>query len=448
MHKNFKLKDMTEDEIAEYKKEQEERKKRNRLINMKKKQVLKDKREKRKERIKNGLEQPRGYFIDLDSSSANNESGDVFIDEKFKKETLSYYAKCIKTGNNKIIKLKFFGHDFNKNELKPYDLEIARLHFLADKENWKYLIDINRSHLRQIFGEDYNNYGISNKQNIKDLFPTVGLRSFENYIFIHSDAYLQAIKNAPKIPIQDWSIVYKNPGVICENRKVLFNIDGEILLGEFIREKTINGNYLKPDANSSIGFFVYYKGLPSGKFNVERWDYEPGCFHKNKFDSDGKFKVNGARAKNVAFSHRHVYTLGQRLIFGKNFSADVYPTPINYGNTGEERHYEKFQDIVEDFLNEFSLQKGSFLTPSEKINGKLKKIGLKYCPCYSVKEQKIIENPVFDENLKQNKFHLSSEKHLNRDFSLSSQNVLNANASNYSNLLSSGSVEEENELCR
>ena len=267
-------------------------------------------------------------------------------------------------------------------------------------------------------------------------------------IFIHSDAYLQAIKNAPKIPIQDWSIVYKNPGVICENRKVLFNIDGEILLGEFIREKTINGNYLKPDANSSIGFFVYYKGLPSGKFNVERWDYEPGCFHKNKFDSDGKFKVNGARAKNVAFSHRHVYTLGQRLIFGKNFSADVYPTPINYGNTGEERHYEKFQDIVEDFLNEFSLQKGSFLTPSEKINGKLKKIGLKYCPCYSVKEQKIIENPVFDENLKQNKFHLSSEKHLNRDFSLSSQNVLNANASNYSNLLSSGSVEEENELCR
>ncbi len=315
-----------------------------------------------------------------------------FNHEELSSYILNLYEDNIRKGKDRFVKMCFLGKQYSTNLEIQYALQIAILNWLANKDNQKHLKKIVANRMKELYGDNaLSNFGISKRLSIQNLFDTTKLRNFEKHFLCYSDNYLNAIKNSPKIPIQDWQVVLSSRDRVCKSKKVLFNINGEILLGEFIQETTKEESVVK-NANSSIGFFVYYRGIKDAKFVVERWDYEPLSIHKNKFDENGVLAIQGSTVKNTKHSHRHIYTLNQRLIFGKNFSADICPTPINEGNDGEELRYESFDKMKQSFYSYYNLEREIPFNYLEMAQGKLLDLGLKYCPRYDSIDEKIVRN--------------------------------------------------------
>ncbi len=330
-------------------------------------------------------------------------------DESFISKVLNLYKSGISTNRHRIIRLNFFGMESDKQRVfNDYSFDIAAMNWLCNPDNEYYLISENVDFLEKKFGKDaIYNYAVSPKMKLKDMPASVPSRAFEKYIFMHDDEFLDAMVNCPKLPIETWHIIDRKGTSTKFARKVLMNIDGQIMLGEMIKYQTRQASHVCVDerSGSSMALNVYYRGLADGKFNVERWDYIPLSLHKNKLDEKGRFCVFGNVPKNTTYSHRHVFDFRQRLIFGKNNSADVRPLPINENTLEEEKKYENFDDFCQDFeqrihfidakINQFELEHYG-----------LKFVGEKYCPLYDSKEKKVVR---VTENFKDIAFIMQDE---------------------------------------
>ena len=320
----------------------------------------------------------------------------VNIDEEFVEKVLDAYELGITTSKNRIISLKFFGENRESANIpKDYAWEISALKWLTDKKNEKTLINKNKKFLESKFGQDaLTNYAVPNRMKFDDAPKPIPSRTFEKYVFMHDDNFFDAMVNAPKLPIEGWNKIESKGGNNKYARRVVMNIDGQVLLGEIIKFETKQPSIVCPDerSGSSTSFNVYYRGKQEGKFNIERWDYLPLAIHKNKLDEKGDFSIFGNVPKNTIYGHRHMFTFRQRLIFGKNNSADVRPLPISENLNEEEKVYGSFDKFFEAFENRVNFVESKINHYELEHNG-LKSFAEKYCPVYSSEEKRIISIP-------------------------------------------------------
>ena len=227
----------------------------------------------------------------------------VNMDEEFVKKVLNAYELGITTSKNRIISLKFFGENRESANIpKDYAWEISALKWLTDKKNEKTLINKNKKFLESKFGQDaLTNYAVPNRMKFDDAPKPIPSRTFEKYVFMHDDNFFDAMVNAPKLPIEGWNKIESKGGNNKYARRVVMNIDGQVLLGEIIKFETKQPSIVCPDerSGSSTSFNVYYRGKQDGKFNIERWDYLPLAIHKNKLDEKGDFSIFGNVPKNT-----------------------------------------------------------------------------------------------------------------------------------------------------
>ena len=320
----------------------------------------------------------------------------VNMDEEFVEKVLDAYELGITTSKNRIISLKFFGENRESANIpKDYAWEISALKWLTDKKNEKILINKNKKFLESKFGQDaLTNYAVPNRMKFDDAPKPIPSRTFEKYVFMHDDNFFDAMVNAPKLPIEGWNKIESKGGNNKYARRVVMNIDGQVLLGEIIKFETKQPSIVCPDerSGSSTSFNVYYRGKQEGKFNIERWDYLPLAIHKNKLDEKGDFSIFGNVPKNTIYGHRHMFTFRQRLIFGKNNSADVRPLPISENLNEEEKVYGSFDKFFEAFENRVNFVESKINHYELEHNG-LKSFAEKYCPVYSSEEKRIISIP-------------------------------------------------------
>lgn len=330
---------------------------------------------------------------DLTPTELRERLGPKLLSELIKKhqrQGIEYSVKYIRYLFNphEKEKLHFFGQNPSEANIARYQANIDAQQFYCDKNNAPFLIAMGSSVLKEKFGENYEYYGIPRSYKSRDIPQGKPGRNQEKYVFLHDDDFLEALRKAPKIPFGDWESAGNNKNSdasAIKSRKYIFNVNGQILIGEVIVEKTRMGHII-PNARSDIKFSVYYRGQEDGKFTVERWDYEPAAQHLNKCDSQGNYFINGVKCPKTQFSHRHVYTLQQRLAFTQNFSADIYPTPINENRSAseEELHYESFDAMYDSFMEELCIEDKLQLSYS-RINGmyKPREFGELYCPEYT-----------------------------------------------------------------
>lgn len=334
-------------------------------------------------------------------------------DESFISKVLTLYRSGISTNRHRIIKLNFFGMESDKQRVfNDYSFDIAAMNWLCDPDNEYYLISENVDFLEKKFGKDaLFNYAVPSKMRFNDMPASVPSRSFEKYIFMHDDEFLDAMINCPKLPIEAWHIIDRKGRNSKFARKVLMNIDGQIILGEMVKYKTKQSSQVCVDENSgsSTALNVYYRGLADGKFNVERWDYMPLSLHKNKLDEKGRFSIFGNVPKNTTYSHRHIFDFRQRLIFGKNNSADIRPLPINENVLEEEKKYDSFDDFCQAFEQRIHFIDAK-ISQFELEHYGLKFVGEKYCPLYDSKEKKVVR---VTENFKDVAFILQDDNNEN-----------------------------------
>lgn len=320
----------------------------------------------------------------------------VNMDEKFVEKVLDAYELGITTSKNRIISLKFFEENRESANIpKNYAWEISALKWLTDKKNEKTLINKNKKFLESKFGQDaLTNYSVPHKMRINDAPKPIPSRTFEKYVFMHDDNFFDAMVNAPKLPIEGWNKIESKGGNNKYARRVVMNIDGQVLLGEIIKFETKQPSIVCPDerSGSSTSFNVYYRGKQDGKFNIERWDYLPLAIHKNKLDEKGDFSIFGNVPKNTIYGHRHMFTFRQRLIFGKNNSADVRPLPISENLNEEEKVYGSFDKFFEAFENRINFVE-SKINHYELEHEGLQYFAEKYCPVYSSEEKRIVSIP-------------------------------------------------------
>ncbi len=297
---------------------------------------------------------------------------------------LADYARAITSRNKRPFTLKAFAKGYDEERLKEYEYELKKARYLSNPKNRSKLLEICNQNLTNIYGPDaVTNYGIPGSFRQADIPQDKPSREPETHVFTYSDEMREAFIRARKLPIGDWERDNKTKGVQIKTRKYLFNVDGQILLGEITIETT-KDNYIEKNARSGVKFSIYYRGQEDAKFIVCRWDYEPLSLHINKFDREGYFQIDGVRLKNVMHSHVHKYTLHDRLVLTQNQSPDIGPTPLNeHTKEGEsEKRYGSFGAMVTDFESTFNL--GAIPLPEREIQKTpLRKLGRKYCPEYS-----------------------------------------------------------------
>ncbi len=317
-------------------------------------------------------------------------------DEEFVDKVLDAYDLGVTSKKHRIISLKFYGDNKNSAEIpKIYAWEITALRWLSDKKNEKVLVKKNIDYLESMFGKDaMTNYAVPAKMKLESAPKPVSSRAFEKFIFMHDDNYLDALLNAPKLPIEGWNKIENKGGNNKYAKRVIMNVDGQVILGEIIKFETRQPTVVCPDerSGSSTAFNVYYRGLQDGKFNTERWDYVPLSTHKNKLDENGNFSIFGTIPKNTQFSHRHMFTFRQRLIFGKNNSADIRPLPMNENLNEDEKKYKNFDEFFDAFENRINFVDAR-INHYELEHEGLKYFGEKYCPVYSSEEKRIVRIP-------------------------------------------------------
>lgn len=330
------------------------------------------------------------YFYDKQKEQQSDP-----YDPSLVKTIKTLYQETVTTSRKKVLKLKIFGDNKNTANIpNKYAFDISVYQWLASPVNKGYLLSENEKFLTEQFGENaLTDYSVPSKMRVATAPKSIPSREFEHYIFIHDDNFYEAMVNAPKIPVEDWKRVENKHGGNRYARRVIMNIDGKILLGEMIKFETNQPTFICPDkkSGSSLAFNVFFRGIQDAKFNVERWDYKPFSIHRNKLDAKGRFSVYGNIPNNTTYSHRHMFTLKQRLVFGKNNSADVKPLPINMSRK-KEYVYRSFDEFYDDFN-----KRTNFVEAKVKLyeleHDSLTQIGEKYCPRYNSVEKRVEHIP-------------------------------------------------------
>lgn len=340
-----------------------------------------------------------GYFVQpkfKDMFKKLDGAGLIDFDkDEFVNQVLNDYVSCFGSVTRRPVS---FGLSKKKGisteqayKIKRY--EEKKIEWLADKKNWPRLVELNKAYLEYVFGEDaLTRYGISNSYKMGDLPDASTARNAENFVFMHSDKFHNAIKNCIKIPIEPWRESTNPSGKRIESRKVLMNIDGEILLGEISAEENHSDDYYAEFAGSCVKFCVYYRGLKEGKFNVERWDFEPMHSHPNKFTKNGEYNPNGVFVPKTMHSHIHDYTLSQRLIMTQNSSPDIKCTPINKNKEQEETPYKSFNRMKKAVVKNYNIL-GMQIEEYDLVHYGVKSAGEAICPRYDSSKQMTVSIP-------------------------------------------------------
>lgn len=330
----------------------------------------------------------KGVAVLKEDSDYDNKYSQGFINK-----ALDVYQRGITDYSKKILNFSFFANCQDKDVLKRNKWKIRVQEFFCDKDNEEKLFEIAERFLVERFGEDaLSRYGIPKNLKVSNVPVNDLYRDFEDYVFLHSDKYLDALIKAPKIPIEKWTLVDANREFKLYSKKVIMNVDDEIILGEFIEKINRRNSYTKPDVGNSLSFCVYYRGRVDGKFLVERWDYEPHKQHLNKLNKNGDFVPNGVVKYNTKHSHVHRNSYRQRLVFGQNISCDICPTPKNADPTKKEKRYRTFDDFQEEFFDEYNLL-NSKIKYYDLDTKSLVRNGKKYCPVFDSEKGKVVHIP-------------------------------------------------------
>lgn len=320
------------------------------------------------------------------------DSGDKY-NQKFINKALDIYQMGIADYAQKIVSMAFFANCQDEKALKRNLWKIKVQEFFCDKDNEDKLVKIAERFLKERFGNDaLSRYGIPKNLYLSNVPINDLYKDFETYVFLHSDNYVDALIKAPKIPIEKWTLVDANREFKLYSKKVIMNVDDEIILGEFIEKINRRNSYTKPDVGNSLSFCVYYRGRVDGKFLVERWDYEPHRQHLNKLNKDGEFVPNGVVKYNTKHSHVHRNSYRQRLVFGQNISCDIYPTPCNMDPNKLEKRYKNFDVMSKEFFDEYNLLDAK-IKNYDLDTKPLERNGKYFCPIYDSEKRKVVSVP-------------------------------------------------------
>ena len=298
---------------------------------------------------------------------------------------LADYARSLTHRAKRPFSLKYFGKAFDESKLSQYEFEIKKARWLSNPKNTPKLIALCDQHLHNVFGPDATtNYSVPSGYRKKDLPTDEPSREAEEYVFTYSDEMRDAFIKAKKFPITEWAVRSNTHTAKIETRQFLFNVDGQVLVGELTVETSKAYDAVQRGAKSGIKFSMYYRGREEAKFTLERWDYEPLSQHLNKFDKEGYFQTDGVKAPNTTHSHVHKGLLHDRVTLTQNQSYDIYPTPINstLSKGTPEHRYETFDAMVTDFMKEMNMSVVPI--PNNLLDRhNLKKVGRMVCPEYS-----------------------------------------------------------------
>lgn len=309
--------------------------------------------------------------------------GEVFFDS-----IIDRYNRVLSSENayryNPII--DFHSGGVEKNNFDTISWQNRALVTLSFQKNFNRICKFATKRIQEKFGENaLTEYGIGGNLRMNSLPEVDTQPQSERYLFMHSNEYLRAIIQAPKVAVEKWKVTEGENNTKTLTQRCIMNIDGQILLGA-----TIVSLFPKDaDKNNGIRFDVFYRGLEEGQFRVESWDFMPPGQHLNTFIGGKNVAfLNGIEPENTRFSHVHRRTLRQRVIFGSRRTCDVIATPINRDPYKFERKYNSFNDMCNNFFDQYQIS--NKILDQDLVNTvPLKELGLMYCPMFSVAQKKV-----------------------------------------------------------
>ncbi len=308
------------------------------------------------------------------------------ITKKIERQYLADYIRAVLTDYRRPIAYDYMhAHIDEDYSIKNYSYEINKARYLADPANQPKLVQIATNIAEKYFGTDVcHNYGVPHSYKLKDLPKDKPSKRSETFLFPYDDEYRDAMLNAVKVPLGDWELRSSTSESTIKTRKYIFNVGGDILIGELTVEKAKNHDNIKVGAGSDIKFCVYYKGREDGKFILDRWDFEPTGAHYNKKNPDGSISLDGYLCPHTKYGHRHLGTLANRLFATHCQSVDICPTPINQGKGlyEEEARYETVEDMLADFEKTLCLLDTPIPAKDLAKARSVRDLGKKFCDPY------------------------------------------------------------------
>lgn len=315
------------------------------------------------------------------------------VKKKSKQERfLRDYIKAVRSREIRPFRLKFFGKkQLDPRDLAMYSYDIEAANFFCNPNNLEKLKYIADQRLIEEFGPDaLTRYGVSNSYKKKDLPDPKYNREPEEYVFTYDDLQMALMIFAKKYFLEDWKVKVNNRNEKIESRRFLMRVNGEVIVGELIKETQKAYNHVVTNARSGIRMAGFYRGLKEGYFIIDRCDYQPLSQHYNKLDENGNFCPAGVLKKHTKLSHRHYYNLQNRLFLTQNQSPDIIPTPLNEHrlDTEEELAYNSFEHMFEVYSSWARFQPN--MIPEQEIERRgIKKVGVMYCENFTL--EKLIE---------------------------------------------------------